>query len=228
MDQIVIKLVPVQELDVTIMEHVLAVSKLTVVQNVKFVLVKMVELVKEQCAYVTDISKANFVKSVNVKMEVLSTVKTARVQKIMMDFCEKPKCQQGRKTLDRNSIYSCNCFPNYGGVFCENCLCENGGTCAFFGCECPLSFEGDFCEQPKCQNGERTNFGDSLVCTCPDPYEGVFCEIEKSENNEFSEHEDHSSISPGYILIIVGILAILILVIVTMGIKFFGNFTFKF
>jgi hypothetical protein len=142
MDQVVIKRVLVQELNVTIMEHVLAVSKFIVVQNVKFVLVKMVELVTKIAVFVllaflensvkfqnviqkfpltikqwinvsvtksmkvqivdivnarmvelvkepnvnaTDILKVNFVMSVNVRMEVSSTVKTACVQKIIME-----------------------------------------------------------------------------------------------------------------------------------------------
>jgi hypothetical protein len=81
-------------------------------------------------------------------------------------------------------------------------------------------FLKEFCEQPKCQNGgKRTKIGESGKCKCPDSYEGVFCEIEKIENTTY----------PGYILITVIILAILIVVIITaIGIKLFSNFYFKF
>jgi hypothetical protein len=50
---------------------------------------RMVGCVMEPNVYVPDISKVNFAMSVNVKMEDHSTVKTARVQKIIMELSVK-------------------------------------------------------------------------------------------------------------------------------------------
>jgi hypothetical protein len=62
MDQIVIKHVLVQELNAIIMEFVLTVLKLILVQNVKFVFVKMAELVMEIAVFVRKIFMEIFVK----------------------------------------------------------------------------------------------------------------------------------------------------------------------
>jgi hypothetical protein len=74
MDQIVIKRVLVQELYVTTMEFVLNVSKLTQVKNVKFVLVKTVEIAIEINALVLLAFLENFAKFQNVIQEYHITI----------------------------------------------------------------------------------------------------------------------------------------------------------
>jgi hypothetical protein len=75
LDQIVIKRVPAQELDVTTMEFVLNVSKLIQVQDVRLVLVKMVEIVIEINALVLLAFLENFVKFQNVIQKYPITTK---------------------------------------------------------------------------------------------------------------------------------------------------------
>ncbi len=71
---------------------------------------------------------------------------------------------------------NCKCLEIFGGNFCEELKCKNGGIGNMTGfCECPVVYEGEFCETCKCENEGTCLHG---RCQCLDLFEGNLCEIE--------------------------------------------------
>ncbi|OQV18440.1 Neurogenic locus Notch protein [Hypsibius exemplaris] len=115
------------------------------------------------------------------------------------DDCKGHQCQNGAKCLDGLDAYSCQCKPEYMGVYCtedvDECSrlpqpCKNGATCqnsrGGYSCICVNGWTGKHCDQNiddctplVCLNGgtchDRVS---SYHCECPPGKTGFQCQLD--------------------------------------------------
>ncbi|GMR43862.1 hypothetical protein PMAYCL1PPCAC_14057, partial [Pristionchus mayeri] len=95
-----------------------------------------------------------------------------------------PDCKNGGTPLADNSGCDCPC-QTYGQDLCETIVkCENGGVLKDNECQCQSYWGGYFCEEIDCVNGGYAMYATPdvngrQVCHCPKGYYGIHCDAVK-------------------------------------------------